>query len=200
MSGRITARWQNWLILKQLATYAADLPEAEVFVTQVHIIENKRQLLDDPDAILPLCASLTQLLREELNRLDTAYTVGHAAGMKRLTDDANWQQLDQNQRHQLLAEQSLQGNARPAVEVQTTAEVLNTLATCTLDMFRDKVAAMQGRFDKVLQSAAELCEPEVQFVQLPRRTLKTPDEIDAWVDEAKQQLREALQNGPIVIR
>lgn len=200
LSGRITARWQNWLILKQLATYAADLPEAEVFVTQVHIIENKCQLLDDPDAILPLCASLTQLLREELNRLDTAYTVGHAAGMKRLTDDANWQQLDQNQRHQLLTEQSLQGNVRPAVAVQTTAEVLNTLATCSLDTFRDKVAAMQGRFDNVLQSAAELCEPEVQFVQLPRRTLKTPDEIDAWVDEAKQQLREALQNGPIVIR
>ena len=120
--------------------------------------------------------------------------------MKKLADDANWQQLDQNQRHQLLAEQSLQGNARPVVAVQTTADVLNTLKYCTLNMFNDKVAAMQGRFEKVLQGAAELCEPEVQFVLLPRRTLKTPDEIDAWADEARQVMKAALSNGPVVIK
>lgn len=200
LSGRITSRWQNWLVLKQLAGHAANLPEAEVSMAQVQIIENKRQLLDDPDAIAPLCASLTQLLREELNRLDSEYASGHAAGMKKLADDANWQQLDQNQRHQLLTEQSLQGNARPAVAVQTTADVLNTLHYCTLNMFNDKVAAMQGRFDKVLQGAAELCEPEVQFVLLPRRTLKTPDEIDTWADEAKQVMKAALSNGPVVIK
>jgi hypothetical protein len=35
---------------------------------------------------------------------------------------------------------------------------------------------------------------------VPRRTLKTDEEIDAWVDDVKQQLKAALQNGPIVIR
>ena len=200
LSGRIADRWENWSTLKKLAAYAAHLPEAEMFVTQVQIIESKRQLLDDPDAIVPLCANVTQLLREELNRLDNAYAAGHAAGMKSLADDTNWQQLDQNQRHQLLSEQSLQGSARPAVEVQTTTEVLNTLSICTLDMFRDKVAAMQGRFDKVLQGAAELCEPKVQSILLPRRILKTLNDIDGWADEVTQQLRAALQNGPIRIR
>ena len=59
---------------------------------------------------------------------------------------------------------------------------------------------MPWRFDKVLQGAAELCEPEVQFVQLPRRTLKTPSEIDEWADEARQLMKAALNNGPVVIK
>ena len=90
--------------------------------------------------------------------------------------------------------------ARPAVNVQTTADVLNTLNYCTLVMFNDKVAAMPWRFDNVLKAAAELCEPEVQFISIPRRTLKTPAEIDAWADETKQLLKAALNNGPVVIK
>jgi len=78
--------------------------------------------------------------------------------------------------------------------------VLTTLDNCALSMFGDRVAAMPARFDNVASGAAELCEPQAQFIQVPRRTLKTDEEIDAWVIEVKQQLKAALQNGPIVIR
>jgi hypothetical protein len=84
--------------------------------------------------------------------------------------------------------------------VQSTSDVRTTLDNCALSMFADRVAAMSSRFDNVASGAAEQCEPQVQFIQVPRRTLKTDGEIDAWVDEVKQQLKAALQNGPIVIR
>ncbi len=58
--------------------------------------------------------------------------------------------------------------------------------------------ARAGRY-KVLVGAAELMEPEAQFVQLPSRTLKTPDDIDAWLDEVRRRLEQALEHGPIVI-
>ena len=200
LAGRIAGRWHTWLALKQLAAHAANLLEANMILAQVRIIENKRQLLDEPDAITPLCASLTQLLREELNRLDGEYAACHAEGMKKLASDENWQRLSPEQRYPLMSEQNLHETARPAVNVQTTADVLNTLNYCTLDMFNDKVAAMQGRFDNVQKAAAELCEPEVQFISIPRRTLKAPDEIDAWADETKQLLKAALNKGPVVIK
>ena len=200
LAGRIAGRWHTWLALKQLAAHAANLLEANMILAQVRIIENKRQLLDEPDAITPLCASLTQLLREELNRLDDAYAACHEEGMKKLASDENWQRLSPEQRYPLMSEQNLHETARPAVNVQTTADVLNTLNYCTLDMFNDKVAAMQGRFDNVQKAAAELCEPEVQFISIPRRTLKTPEEIDAWADETKQLLKAALNKGPVVIK
>ena len=67
-------------------------------------------------------------------------------------------------------------------------------------MFADRVAAMPARFDNAAAEAAERCEPQVQFIQVPRRTLKTTAEIDAWADDVKQQLKTALQAGPVVIR
>jgi hypothetical protein len=52
----------------------------------------------------------------------------------------------------------------------------------------------------VAVSAAELCEPEIQFVSVPRRTLKTEADIDAWAEEVKDQLKNALVKGPISVK
>ena len=49
----------------------------------------------------------------------------------------------------------------------------------------------------VLPSCAS---PEIQFVDVPRRTLKTIDEIDAWAEEVKGQLKTALAKGPVSIK
>jgi hypothetical protein len=58
---------------------------------------------------------------------------------------------------------------------------------------------MTGRFDNVLKRAAELCQPEVQFIQVPRRTLKTEEEIDAWAAEMTERLKTALKQGPVAL-
>ncbi|MGW8158714.1 MAG: BREX system P-loop protein BrxC [Desulfoprunum sp.] len=200
LAERIAKRWPNWSVLKRLMAHASGLQDAEVILAQVKTIEQQRQLLEEPDLVGPLIANLTQLLRDELNKLDGEYTSRHAEGLKRLADDSNWQQLEPEQRYQLMSAQFLHESARPNVKVQSTSDVLATLDHCSLSMFGDRVAAMPARFDNVASGAAELCEPQAQFIQVPRRTLKTIDEIDAWVDDVKQQLKAALQNGPIVIR
>lgn len=196
----IAKRWPNWTVLKRLMAHASGLQDAEVILAQLKTIEQQRQLLEEPDLVAPLIANLTQLLRDELNKLDVEYASRHAEGLKRLADDSNWQQLESEQRYQLMSAQFLHESARPKVEVQSTSDVLTTLDNCALSMFGDRVAAMPARFDNVASGAAELCEPQAQFIQVPRRTLKTDEEIDAWVDDVKQQLKAALQNGPIVIR
>jgi hypothetical protein len=43
-------------------------------------------------------------------------------------------------------------------------------------------------------------EPQVTFVSLPRRTLKTPDDVSQWVSDVQQQLLHALQKGPVGIQ
>jgi hypothetical protein len=200
LAERIAKRWSNWSIATSLAGHAAGLPGCDVLIAQVKTVETQRQLLEEPEPFVPLIASLTQALREELNRLDGEYASRHDQGMKRLGGDSNWKQLDPEQRYQLLSGQLLHGTARPKVEVQSTSDVLATLATCPLDKFDAFVAAIPGRFDNVAAEAATLCEPEVQFVPVSRRILKTDDEIDAWLAEAKKQLTAALQKGPVMIK
>ena len=199
LAGRITRRWPDWNVLKRLIDHAQGLQDAQVIMTQVNTIEQQRQLLEDPNPISPLVANLTQLLRDVLNKLDAEYSSRHDQGMQRLTDDSNWQQLEPEQRNQLLSAQRLTISAQPKVEVQSTIDILDTLDSCSLSMFTDRVAALPSRFNNVAISAAELCEPEIQIVDVPRRTLKTSEEIDAWAEEVKGQLKAALAKGPVSI-
>src|SRR5262249_8120178 len=104
---QIQKRWPSWLVLKRLMFHAASLQDAEVLQAQVGYIEQQRQLLEEPDLIAPLVANLTQILRDELNRLNQAYQAGHDKGMARLKADKNWQQLEPEQRNPLLAAQKL---------------------------------------------------------------------------------------------
>ena len=200
LSKRIHQRWPNWAVLKRLMSHASGLDDADVFRAQVETIEQQRQLLTDPDPVAPLITSLTQALRDALNRLDQDYQKRHEQGMARLADDSNWQQLEPEQRNQLLADQRLTLADQPEVAVQSTQEVLNTLDQCALAMFADRVAAPPSRFDNVTVAAAELCEPEIQFIHVPRRTLKSDADIDAWAEEVKQQLKAALPDGPISVK
>ncbi len=200
LSERIHQRWPNWTVLKRLMSHAGGLDDADVFRAQVETIEQQRQLLTDPDPVAPLITSLTQALRDALNRLDQDYQKRHEQGMARLADDSNWQQLEPEQRNQLLADQRLTLADQPKVAVQSTQEVLNTLDQCALAMFADRVAALPSRFDNVAVAAAELCEPEIQFIHVPRRTLKSDADIDAWAEEVKQQLKAALPDGPISVK
>ena len=200
LAERIAKRWPNWTVLKRLMDHAAGLQDAEVILAQAKTIEQQRQLLEEPDPVAPLVASLTQLLRDELNRLHADYQTRHKNGMARLDADTNWQRLEPEQRNSLLAAQKLTLTDAPKVQVATTEEVLATVDRLSLSSFADRVAAIDSRFDAVLVAAAELMEPQAQFIQVPRRTLKTMDEIESWVIEVKQQLEAALQNGPIVIK
>jgi hypothetical protein len=200
LAERIAKRWPNWTVLKRLMAHASGLQDAEVILAQVKTIEQQHQLLEDPDLVAPLIAGLTQLLRDELNRLNGEYVSRHKQGMGRLSADSNWQQLEPEQRNQLLSEERLTLSDQPQVQVQSTNDVLDTLHGCPLSTFVDRVAAMPSRFDNVAIGAAELCEPQIQFIHVPRRTLKTDQEIDDWAEEVKRQLKAALQNGPVSIK
>jgi len=119
--------------------------------------------------------------------------------MSRLKEDANWQKLNPEQRNTFLAEQRLTLADAPTIKVANTDEVLATLEKMSLSALADRVAAMSYRFDAGLVAAAELMEPEAQFVKLPSRTIKTEQEIDMWLQAVRGKLRKALKNGPVII-
>ena len=193
----------SWNVLKRLSIHAVShssaLPGTEVLIAQVTTIEQQRQLLEDPDLIGPLVSNLTQVLRDELNRLNSEYQSRHKNGMIRLDADVNWQKLEPEQRNNLLHEQHLTLADAPKLQVANTDEVLATLDHLSLSAFADRVAAIGFRFDEVLVAAAELMEPHAQFVKLPGRTIKTNEDIDAWLADAKQAIIQGLQKGPVII-
>ncbi|MBS1911241.1 MAG: BREX system P-loop protein BrxC [Bacteroidetes bacterium] len=200
LAARIEGRREAWLTLGRLLAHARMLPDAAVTAAQAaHILEG-RQLLDEPDPVAPLVAGLTQMLRDELNRLHREYEAGYSGGTARLAADANWQALDAGARERILAACVLTGSAGPAIAVENTAGVLATLDATPLAMFADRVAALPARFAAAIAAAAELLEPQARFVSLPRRTLRSEEDIRLWLDEVNAQLTAALALGPVIIQ
>jgi hypothetical protein len=99
-----------------------------------------------------------------------------------------------------LSRQGLTFAQKPEIKVQTDADIIATLSRVSISSLRDRVVAMPSRFQQVQQEAAKLMEPQVTFVSLPRRTLKTTDDISQWVRDVQEQLLIALQKGPVGIQ
>ncbi|MCF8090824.1 MAG: BREX system P-loop protein BrxC, partial [Desulfotignum sp.] len=199
LAERIDTRIKNWERLKHLAMHVQEMDEAAAYVSQIKNIETQRQLLTEPDLIPPLIKHLTQLLRDALNLVKSNWDREWQSGESRLKEDLNWQQLEPEQRYALRSPHGLVEAARPAIEVDTTDAVLQTVAHTSLSALKDRIAAMPGRYDQVLLKAAQLLEPELQKVNLPARTLKTQADVDAWLDQTRKLLMEKLSQGPILV-
>jgi len=199
LASRIENRWPSWCKVLELIQYADILVDAAVYLAQVKHIEEERLLLEEPDMAAPIVSNLAQLLRDELNMLDKEYKEKHKEGMFRLENDENWQKLEPEQRYTLLDEQLLRNDQRPKIDVQTTDDILATLSVTSLHNLRDRVAALTGRFEQVLQGAAKAMEPEVKFIKVPHRTLKSAGDLEAWLQEVKGKLSEAIKKGPVHI-
>ncbi len=195
---RIKKRFPLWLDLNKLLKYANGLKDAGIYLKQAESINKQRQLLSDPDPITPLISNITQILRDALNEMDDLYNKNHEKGMGRLRNDSNWQQLEPDQRHIFLEKKQLVKNCKPQINVQSTDDIIETLSPMSLAMIKDRIEALSGRFDQVLQAAAEEMEPEVQFVSIPEPILKTEEEIDDWLKIVEIKLKDALNHGPVM--
>ena len=64
--------------------------------------------------------------------------------------------------------------------------MLANLDNSALSMLADHMTAMPALFDNVASGAAELREPQAQFIQVPHHALKTDKEKDAWGNDVNQ--------------
>jgi hypothetical protein len=197
---RIETRLPVWTKLQTLLRHAESLDEAATFAVQAKSIVEGRLLLADPDPVTPMVLALSQLLRDELNSLSEQYDQGFDTGLDALEQDANWQKLEPEQRYELLSRQGLTMAQKPQIKVQTDDDIIATLSRISVSSLRDRVVAMPSRFQQAQQDAAKLMEPQVTFVSVPRRTLKTVEDIDAWLADTRESLVAALKTGPVGIQ
>lgn len=199
IASRIEKRLPSWNKLKQLANHTKGIKESEAITTQISSINDQRRLLEETDLITPLVSSLTQLLRAEINYLGKELENHWLTGESRLKNDDNWALLEPEQRYQLRSRHHLTAASKPDIKVESTDDVLKTLDGITLSAFKDRVAAMPSRFDKVILDAARMMEPEIQSVKLPHQTLKSESDVEKWLAESRKILIEKLKNGPVIV-
>jgi len=195
---RIEKRWPSWEKLQGLLEHAGDLKAAQEVGQQAQAIQNQRLLLADPDLIVPLLKSLENALRTELIAQQKRYADEFKKNNEALGADDSWQQLSQDERADFLSQANI--TDVPELTLGTHQELVAALQQHPLVVWRDRIDAFPGRFDRARELAAKSLEPKTQTVYIPRPTLRSTEDVDAWVKNIHDVLKKAVAKGPVVIR
>jgi len=197
-ASQIERLWPSWMILQELLKLAGKAKAGEEVRSQAKAIEDQRLLLAEPDPVLPLAKLLEDALRQELAAYNQRYGTEMDSQNAQLEADSSWQKLSEGKRSEIL--QSCGITPAVSLTVGTRDDLIRALQTHPLKVWNDRIDALPERFACAREMASKELEPKSQTVNIPRRTLKSDEEIDAWVKEVTDQLKIALSKGPVVIR
>lgn len=195
---KIEDRLPAWEQLQSLLSHAGTVKAAEEARKQADAIRQNRLLLNDPDPITPLVKSVEETLRIELTAKHGAYKKRLAGELGQLNNDSSWSQISPEQQNELLIKCDIQDPGD--LNIANQGELVAALQTYPISSWDDRIDAVSSRFNKVRETAVKQVEPAAQTIELPRRTLKNAVEVNAWLDEVKTQLTEAVSKGPVIIK
>ena len=186
-----------WDTLCRLLGHGKELAGIDDFQRQADAVRDGRRLLDATDPVPDLRKRSASLLR-------TAVTAAHAEckdvftqEMAALAASANWQKLTDPQRQQILRDAGIA--QIPDLAVGDEAALVRTLDEAPLPTWKTRAQALPKQFGNAALAAARLLEPKTQERHLTSGTLKSAEDVQAWLTAAEKELTEALKKGPVVI-
>lgn len=197
MLNRKRQREAEWSQLKQALRRAADLDGVAEIRKEADAIERQRSLLAETDPVQPLLDDATERLRKALRSVHEEYEAAYEENIDELRASESWQEIDDDTRQAILRQYDL--NGVPDIDVGTTEALLDTLADTPLDAWRARVDALSQRFDNALSAAVQELEPDTTRVNLDSRVLKSEDDVEDWLDEARETLLNHLEDGPVQV-
>jgi len=192
---RIEARQGDWLRVKELLALSRGLAFHAPIQHEVDAIISQRSLLDDPNPVSGLIQQLVTKLRDAIQFHVQTYLDRHAECLALLEADGHWQQLSDQQRHAILDKRKLLTLEQPALN--DAEAIIDSLSDVSLEQRTDRTESLVSKFDNARLEAAELLQPKLQRISLPRKTFETEADVDAWLTEVKQQILDKLSDGPV---
>ncbi len=198
-AAEIEKRLPTWKVAVQLATHAQHLDGSAGITTRLDAIRDNRQLLDNPDPLVPVRDDLGQLLRSAVNQQLDAYQERYEQGLAALKEGDEWIRVEPDRQAAILAGNQLR--FLPAPSISGDRELLNALEERSLSQWDDSIAALGSRFEAARAAAIKLLEPETIEVALDRPLLRKPKELDTWLAQARSALLEHINQGhPVRIK
>jgi hypothetical protein len=193
----IAKRLPAWERLREFSTFAEGLSEAQNWEESLAAIAVNRSLLADPDPVPPLTQTVTKALRDAITRYQNELDTACERGNLQLTASTVWKRLTPDQQTDLSTRFQL--TPPPAAPLGTEDQILTALRNRSLPEYRNLVDAVPQRFARALEEAARLLEPKAVRVTLPSATIKREAELDAWLDDVREQVVDKLKDGPVIL-
>ena len=183
--------------LWSLARHAEGLEAAKDIQPQIDAVKADRSLLDAADPLPDFAKVLVDTLRVALVQAESGYSETFEAERERLSAAESWRKIDQADRDRILKTLHIEKVSKGATG--TEQEVLASLERISLDGWRTRTAALPRLFADARVQADKLVEPKTHHVKLASATLRTPEEVKAWVAKTERELLEQIKQGPLVV-
>lgn len=191
-------RLPRWQALQRLLKFAQPLPISQTVAPEVQAIRDNRSLLSEPDQVGPLCLRLTDALRTAVQAARDEHLAAYDAKITELEAALVWARLSDKDQAQIRATNGL-GPLLP-LKVATEADVLDALDATPLPEWENKTAALSERVTRALFEAEKRLEPTARRVNLPTASLKTVEDVDAYLEKARTLILEHVNAGvPVVL-
>jgi hypothetical protein len=195
LAQRIEARRPEWTQLQELLALSRGLSFHGPIQTEVDAIIDHRSLLADPNPVTGLIQQLVTKLREAIQFHIQAYLARHADCLAQLQADSYWQQLSDTQQTAILGKRNLLTLDEPALN--DAEAIIDSLNEVSLELWSERTDSLAGKFDSARVEAAELLQPKLQRISLPRTTFESEADLDTWLEQVKQQVLDKLNEGPV---
>lgn len=192
---RIEARRGDWTLLTSLLEASQGLAFHAPIQAEADAISQQRSLLDEPNPVTVLIQQLVSKLRDAVQFHVQAYLDRHADCLAQLQADSHWQQLSEEQQRQILDKRKLLTLEQPALN--DAEAIIDSLSEVSLELWTERADSLASKFDSARLEAAELLQPKLQRINLPRKTFETEADVEAWLAEVKQQILSKLNDGPV---
>jgi len=193
----VAEREPMWNLLAELNFHLPDHPEFESLKAEIDAIRDNRLLLQEPDPVQPKLNEVTEKLLHILNRKKTSYNSLYDAKMSGLQHNAYFEKLTPEQKHTILVKHQLL--RKQEIKHTDARGLLNQLNKASLDNWDTKIAALESQFQDALEEAVKLSAPQAKSYSLPRKTITSQAEIDAYITELKTELEDLLKESNSII-
>ena len=183
--------------LEALAGHADGLDVATEVTPQIDAIVAGRHLLDASDPVPGLAAKLTDALRSALVKAQERHDATYDEERQHLEKSDGWQRIEPDVRDEILSRLHIAKESAGATG--TEREVLESLGRISLGDWRTRTAALPNLFADARAEADRMIEPKIRHLKLGSTTLRTPEEVRAWIEKTERELLEQIQQGPIAI-
>lgn len=190
-------REPQWKLLVDLSGHAPDEADMEQLKTETAAIRDNRLLLQEPDLVQPLLSAMADKLLVILNNRKEQYKVQYDRHMADLQANEYFAKLKPEQKHSILARHQLLGKLE--IKQLDAQALLNHLNKASLYGWDTKIAALPRQFQLALEEAIALSAPQAKTYSLPRKTITSQAEIDAYLAALKTELEGLLNEASSII-
>ena len=113
---------------------------------------------------------------------------------QRLASTESWQRIEKKDRDDIL--QRLHIEMAPTEATGTEQEVLDTPGSRLSRWLAHAYIGPPQLFAHARAAADKLVEPEIRHIKLDGATLRTPEDVAAWIDRTKQDLLNQVKQVP----